>query len=165
MMNSRGIAILEFITLVFIWHPILAFVMPILIYESFALSDDSKLKLDQRIFLSHLHYLKKSNKKSMYFFILLMFVGAAFLSFNAGFNIIVVAIAIGGSIGLIYLFFRKSSEKNPNSFSIYSLKLGKKGFIYVLVYIILLYLVTFFVLLPERIPTTPLPFIIIIGLV
>ncbi len=159
---AGGIAIFEFFTLVFFWHPVLAFIMPILIYESFALSDDSQLKLNQRIFLSHLPYLKKSNNKSLYFFTLLIILGATFLSFNAGYNIIVVAIAIGGSIGLIYLFFRLSSEKNPNSFSIHSLKLGKKGFIYIWFYIILLYLVTFFVLLPERIPTAPLPYIIII---
>ncbi|MFX1298333.1 MAG: hypothetical protein ACFFD2_26195, partial [Promethearchaeota archaeon] len=33
-----GIAILEFFTLVFFWHPILAFVMPVLVFESFAQS-------------------------------------------------------------------------------------------------------------------------------
>ena len=41
-----GIAILEFSTLVFFWHPILAFIMPILVYESFALSNESPLPLE-----------------------------------------------------------------------------------------------------------------------
>ena len=49
-----GIAILEFSTLVFFWHPILAFIMPILVYESFTLSNESPLPLENKIFISHL---------------------------------------------------------------------------------------------------------------
>ncbi len=158
-----GIAILEFSTLVFFWHPILAFIMPILVYESFALSNESPLPLEKKIFISHLPYLKKGKKKFLFFYLFLILTGATILSFNTGYNVVIAAIAIIGSIGLIYLFYKLSNKKNPNSFSIYSLRLGKKGLTIVFIYIGLLYLITFFVLLPERIPTSIVPFLIIIG--
>lgn len=158
-----GIAILEFSTLVFFWHPILAFIMPILVYESFALSNESPLPLEKKIFISHLPYLKKGKKKFLFFYLFLILTGATILSFNTGYNVVIAAIAIIGSIGLIYLFYKLSNKKNPNSFSIYSLRLGKKGLTIVFIYIGLLYLITFVVLLPERIPTSIVPFLIIIG--
>ena len=158
-----GIAILEFSTLVFFWHPILAFIMPILVYESFALSNESPLPLEKKIFISHLPYLKKGKKKFLFFYIFLILTGATILAFNTGFNVVIAAIAIIGSIGLIYIFYKLSTKKNPNSFSIYSLRLGKKGLWIVFIYIALLYLITFVVLLPERIPTSIVPFLIIIG--
>ena len=158
-----GIAILEFSTLVFFWHPILAFIMPILVYESFTLSNESPLPLENKIFISHLPYLKKGKKKFLFFYIFLILTGATILAFNTGFNVVIAAIAIIGSIGLIYIFYKLSTKKNPNSFSIYSLRLGKKGLWIVFIYIALLYLITFVVLLPERIPTSIVPFLIIIG--
>jgi len=158
-----GIAILEFSTLVFFWHPILAFIMPILVYESFSLSNESPLTLEKRIFISHLPYLKKGKKKFLFLYIFLILTGATILSFNTGYNVGISAIAIIGSIGLIYLFYKLSNRYNPNSFSIYSLRLGKKGLSIVFIYIALLYLITFVFLLPERIPTSIVPFLIIIG--
>jgi hypothetical protein len=157
-----GIAILEFFTLVFFWHPILAFVIPILIFESFAKSQDSTLKLESRIFISHLPYLNKKKKKTLLFALFLVLAGSAFLSLNTGYNLYVAVIAILGSIGLIFLFYKISTKKCANNFSIYSLKLGKKGFTIIIIYILLLYIITFFILLPERIPTSIIPFLIII---
>jgi hypothetical protein len=54
-------------------------------------------------------------------------------------------------------------KKNPHSFSIYSLQLGKKGFRIVSIYLILLYVITFFFLLPYSIPNSAIPFLVIIG--
>ena len=108
-------------------------------------------------------YLKKGKKKFLFFYIFLILTGATILAFNTGFNVVIAAIAIIGSIGLIYIFYKLSTKKNPNSFSIYSLRLGKKGLWIVFIYIALLYLITFVVLLPERIPTSIVPFLIIIG--
>ncbi|MFX0071540.1 MAG: hypothetical protein ACFFAO_10665 [Candidatus Hermodarchaeota archaeon] len=158
-----GIAISEFLVLVLFWHPILAFVMPILIFESFTLSQESSLKVEQRVFPSHLAYIKKYNKRFTYFCIFLIILGSVILSINAGYNLFVVIVAIIGSISLIFVLYYLINKKNPNSFSIYSLKLGKKGFIIVTSYLIALYIITFIFLLPERIPNTILPFLIIIG--
>ncbi|TFG05157.1 MAG: hypothetical protein EU539_09680 [Promethearchaeota archaeon] len=158
-----GIAVFEFSTLVFFWHPVLAFVMPILVFESFTLSQESNLSLEERIFPSHLPYLKKDNKRFLYFCVFIIILGSAFLSINTGFNILVVIIAISGSIGLIFLFYYLIKQKAPNSFSIYSLKLGKKGLSIVVIYLVALYVITFIFLLPERIPSSILPILIIIG--
>ncbi len=158
-----GIAILEFSTLVFFWHPILAFVVPILMFETFAISQDSPLSLDQRVIASHLNFLKTKNKKARYFFYYLPVLGAAFLSMNAQYNLIVVGGAILGSVFLIYLFLHISIKKNPNTLSIYRLHLGKKGFALLWIYILLLYLITFFIILPERRPTSIFPYLIIVG--
>ncbi len=158
-----GIAILEFSTLVFFWHPVLAFVVPILIFETFAVSQDSPLPLDQKAFASHLNFLKTQNKNAKYFFYFLPVLGAAFLSMNAQYNLMVVGGAVLGSVLLIYLFLRLSTKKNPNSFSIRSLRLGKKGFTIVWIYIGLLYLLTFFIILPERLPKSIFPYLIIVG--
>lgn len=158
-----GIAILEFFTLVFFWHPILAFVMPILIFESFAQSQDSNIDLESRIFISHIPYLNKNKKKTLLFALFLVLAGSAFLSLNTGYNLFIAVIAILGSIGLIFLFFKISSQRYSNNFSIYSLKLGNKGFSIVIIYLIILYVGFFFILLPERIPTSIIPFLIVIG--
>lgn len=158
-----GIAILEFFTLVFFWHPILAFVMPILVFEAFAKSQDSDLVLERKIFISHLPYLNKKKKKTLVFLIFLILAGSAFLSLNTGYNLPVAALAILGSIVLIFLFYKISSRRCSNNFSIYTLKLGKKGFSIVIIYLSLLYIITFFLLLPERLPTSIIPYLIIIG--
>jgi hypothetical protein len=158
-----GIAILEFFTLVFFWHPILAFVMPILVFESFAQSQDTNRILESKIFISHFSCLNKKNKKNLLFALFLVLAGSAFLSLNTGYNLIIATIAILGSLGLIYLFLKISSKKYSNNFSIYSLKLGNKGFGIIIFYLLLLYITTFFILLPERVPTTITPFLIIIG--
>jgi hypothetical protein len=157
-----GIAILEFSILVFFWHPILAFVMPILVFESFTNLKDQSRNIENKIFISHLPFLK-SDKKNLIFFLFLILLGSSFLSLNTGYNIFVVILAILGSVVLIYLFVQLGRKKNPHSFSIYSLQLGKKGFIIVSIYLISLYVITFIFLLPYSIPNSAIPFLVIIG--
>jgi uncharacterized membrane protein YdjX (TVP38/TMEM64 family) len=137
--------------------------MPILVFESFAISNKSSLEINQKIFISHLPYLKKTNKKALYFYIFLMLIGASFLSLNSRYNIIVASLAVLGSIGLIYMFLKLSIRYSPNSFSIYSLKFGNKGLTVVIIYLISLYIITFIFLMPQNIPNSILPIIIIIG--
>ena len=81
---------------------------------------------------------------------------------NSGYNIFAVVISIVGSVALTYLLVKLGRRKN-HSISIYSLQLGKKGFSLVIVYIVLLYLITFFILLPEKLPTSAIPYLTIIG--
>lgn len=157
-----GIAIGEFITLVFFWHPIMAFLMPILVYQSLALSNQKDLKVNRIVFSSHISYFNSNNKKHLYSYIIIMCIGAGALSINAGYDLIVILLAILGSVGLIYSFFKLSSRKSPGSFSIHSLRLGKKGFSIVISYLFLLYGITFFLLLPQRLPTELFPYLIII---
>lgn len=156
-----GVAILEFSILVLFWHPVFAFVIPILVYESFTDLEDSSTNIENKIFMSHLPYLT-STKRNLFVYIFLIVVGASFLTRNSGYNIFAVVISIVGSVALTYLLFKLGRRKN-HSISIYSLQLGKKGFSLVIVYIILLYLITFFILLPEKLPTSAIPYLTIIG--
>ena len=157
----RGIAILEFSILVLFWHPVFAFVIPVLVYESFTDLKDSSINIENKIFMSHLQYLT-STKRNLFVYIFLTVVGASFLTINSGYNIFTVVISIIGSIALTYLLFKLGRKKN-HSISIYSLKLGKKGFSLVIIYIVLLYIITFFILLPEKLPTSAQPYLVIIG--
>ena len=143
-----GIAILEFSVLVFFWHPVLAFIMPIMTFQVFVSENKSPEQINREILPNHTKYLipKKRNKL---FLILLIVIGSLFLSLNTGYNI---PLAIGASLGTVALIVLFAKLAQKQSFSIYSLQLGKTGFIVVTVYLVILYIVTFFILLPERIP-------------
>lgn len=152
-----GIAILEFSVLVFFWHPFLAFIMPIMTFQVFATENKSPDQVNGEILPNHTKYLipKKRNKL---FVILLIIIGSLFLSLNTGYNI---PLAIGASLGTVALIVLFAKLAQRQSFSVHSLQLGKTGFIIVTVYLIILYVVTFFILLPERIPGF-LPIILIV---
>ena len=156
-----GIAILEFSVLVFFWHPFLAFIMPIMVYQAFA----SENKTDEQfnaILPNHMKYLVQK-KRNKLFLILLIVIGSLFLSLNTGYNI---PLAIGASLGTVALIVLFAKLAQRQSFSIHSLQLGKTGFIVVTVYLAILYVITFFILLPERIPGfLPIILIVLIYLV
>jgi len=153
-----GIAILEFSVLVFFWHPIFAFVLPILVFEVFALTNGSGRG---RILSSHLSALKKK-QRLFAFLTFAILLGAGFLSINTGHNVIITDLAILGNLSIILLLY-KIARRKPDVFSISSLQLGKKGFTIVAIYLLLLYVLSFLFLVPNKIPTSPLPVFIIIG--
>ncbi|MFX1260374.1 MAG: hypothetical protein ACFFAN_21190 [Promethearchaeota archaeon] len=160
-----GIAIVEFIVLVFFYHPIFSFVIPILVYEIFAFSAQSNNNPEHVVFPSHLKFLEK-NKKILCLFLFVILFGASFVSISLNFNLFAALLAASGSIGIIFFlyFLIKWKVKNKTSeFSIYSLRLGKKGFSIVIIYLIVLYVFSFIFILPERLPNSIIPYIIIIG--
>ncbi|MBD3254504.1 MAG: hypothetical protein GF383_05395 [Candidatus Lokiarchaeota archaeon] len=153
-----GIAVVEFIVLVFFWHPFMAFIIPIITYESLALSKMENLSESQDLlFKSHLPYLEK-NSKFYYFIVVMVLLGAAFLSVNSGYNIVIAVIAASSSVILIYMLYRFSDK-----LTVHSLRFGKKGMTILIIYIVALYLFTFFSLMPENIPQSPVPILIIVG--
>jgi len=143
-----GIAILEFSVLVFFWHPFLAFIMPILVFQVFVSESKSPEQVNGGILPNHTKYLIPT-KRNKLFLILLIVIGSLFLSLNTGYNI---PLAIGASLGTVALIVLFAKLALRQSFSIHSLQLGKAGFVVVTVYLVILYVVTFFILLPERIP-------------
>lgn len=156
-----GIAILEFLVLVFFWHPLQAFVFPILIYEIFVLSENKELTIEQKVFPSHLEYINKDSK--FYFiFIFTILITSVFLSASSGPNLFVADIALISSLGLIILLLFLIKKRKPKMFSVYSLKLGNKGFLLVIFYLIGLYIFTYFTFGPELIPGI-IPHLIIIS--
>ena len=153
-----GIALLEFSVLVFFWHPIFAFVLPILVFEVLTLPNDS---IGDGILPSHLTSLKK-NRRILAFLTFAILLGASFLSINTGHNVAIADLAILGNLSIIFLLYRIARRKQ-NAFSISSLQLKKKGLTIVTIYLILLYVLSFLLLVPDKTPTSPLPVLIIIG--
>ncbi|MHA1281542.1 MAG: hypothetical protein ACTSQP_03480 [Promethearchaeota archaeon] len=164
-LSIGGIALIEFCSMVFFWHPILSFIMPILTFEAFIVSKNRESDIIQNfddIIPSHLPYLSKDSK-FRYFIYFLFFIGSDILATNSLLQIIVVLGTALPSIILIYLFANYYIKKNPEVLSIYSLKLNKKGFSIVTIYLILLYISLFLLLSPGRFPTTIFPVAFIIG--
>lgn len=158
-----GIAFGEFIVLVFFFHPIYAFIFPIMVYELLVLAAHSENE-EGKFITKHLEYLKK-NKKAYAFLILILIFSGSFIAISSGYNFLVVILALLGSlftIFILYLLVKKSSQKQSNVFSVYSLRLSRKGFTIVATYLIGLYLVMFFILAPSLLPKSPLPYLIII---
>ena len=156
-----GIAALEFSVLVFFWHPVFAFVLPILTFEALALSGNPHERSGERILGSHLTSLKK-NRKLVGFLTFVAVLGASFLSLNTGNDVVAADLTILGSVILISLLYQ-TARKNPNDFSVHSLRLKRKGMAAAATYLALLYAFTLLYLQPEKIPDSPWPILAIGG--
>jgi hypothetical protein len=156
-----GIAALEFSVLVFFWHPVFAFVLPILTFEALALSGGSHERSELIILRSHFASLKK-NPKLLGFLTFSAILGSGFLSLNTRNNVIKADLTILGSVLLISLLYQ-TARKNPSSFSIHSLQLGRKGMAAAAIFLALLYAFALPFLQPEKIPDSPLPILAIGG--
>jgi len=142
-----GIAWAEFLTLVLFWHPIMSFIIPILTYEV----------LSRDYLSNHKKYLVKSRRKTL-IIMLILIIGASFQSTNSKNNLAIAMGSIIGSIAIIIILDMLTRNK-----SIESIKLGRKGFTITIIYLAILYTATFFLMLPERIPTDPIAWISILS--
>ena len=140
-----GVALGEFITLVLFWHPVMSFILPVLAYE--ALSGD--------IVDGHERLLRRS-RRNLAGVLVLILVGALFQSNGAKFNVSVSLGSMIGTVLILGLLNRLSRGK-----SLQSLILGKKGMAALILYLIALYGATTVLLLPDRLPTTWLPYLMI----
>ena len=156
-----GIAALEFSVLVFFWHPVFAFVLPTLTFEALAISVNSDKRSEEKMLGNHAASLKKK-PKLLGFLTFAAILGAGFLSLNTGNDVIVADLTILGSVILIALLYQ-TARRNPNDFSIHSLRLKKKGMAAAAIYLALLYGFTLLFLQPDKIPDSPLPILTIGG--
>ncbi|MBI3956707.1 MAG: hypothetical protein HY340_01830 [Candidatus Kerfeldbacteria bacterium] len=139
-----GVGLLEFPTLVFFWHPVMSFLLPLLLFQILARAANAD---PSNILPSTLPLLQKSKRTLMFFFGVAI-MGSLLLSFNSQFDA-GVAIATGlGSIVLI-LIAKKLAGK---SISLQHLVLGRRGFTMVIVYLVVLYAVMWWVIFPEKQP-------------
>jgi hypothetical protein len=135
-----GIGIGEFLALVFFWHPILSFVLPLIIFQLFVISQPSELPLAQRVLPSHIPFLAKTKSNQRYL-VFLYVIGSVFIALNYEGNFIVVIAALGGTYSLIYLLFRKACTYTH--FSVYSLRVKDTGMKIIVIYLLLLYTLLF----------------------
>jgi hypothetical protein len=147
-----GFAVQEFPLITFFWHPVMSFILPVLAFEA----------LSGRMLPGHRSLLVKS-RRNWLLAALIVILSASFLAFNSKSNIVATAVTAAGSFAMIGALYMIASKKYGKSFSIESLRLGKAGMAILLVYIAALYLVTFFLLLPERI-ASPVTILLTIGL-
>jgi len=140
-----GLAVAETPILVFFWHPIMSFIVPILAYQV----------LTGQVLKQHKQILTKSVKKTILLLITIIAL-STFIANGNQFNPASALASIIGTLTIITLLYQGSKKSNIKTFY-----LQKKGTVITYIYLILLYITTFFLLLPERIPTTIPPYITI----
>ena len=141
-----GFAPAEFLIIIFFWHPVMSFMVPLFLFETLSTSQDR----DNPVMAGHAALLLRG-KWSTAALALLAATGAVFLSFNAKFDFGPALITLIGTAVIIAIFWYCTSRWNDNQFSVLSLTLSRRGFAVLLVYLASLYGLTFFLLLPERI--------------
>lgn len=141
-----GLGVLEFPVLVFFWHPIMSFILPILVFQI----------LTKKSVVSHKFIFRKSKTRSVLIVLFLILVSTFIVQGNKA-SMFSVSLSLLGSILIVFLLYLLSRFASLNDINI-----NKKWFIGIGVYLCLLYLVTFFFLLPERIPHKLLPYLSIL---
>ena len=161
-----GFAFIEFLMLVFFWHPIFSFMMPIIVFELLSInylhSNGFHSWLEETFFFTKPNFTKL-------FLLFVPFVGSIFLSVNSGFNIGVLLLS--GVFNFLALIVLKNSLlKSGYLRGIYSFSLSDRWLKIVFFYLILLYVFMFFFIEYDLVPNdqtlalTALIYILILGL-
>jgi hypothetical protein len=130
---------------VLFWHPVMSFLVPVLVYE--VLSGD--------VIPGHERFVQK-NRKTLVTVAVLIVIGAIFQSNGAKFNVLVSLGSMAGTLLIIMVLHYLSPGKTRQS-----LILGKRGMAVLVVYLVVLYCATTLFILPERLPRTVLPYLLI----
>ena len=143
-----GIAWGEFLTLVFLWHPIFSFVIPVVVYQ--LLCVDSGSSESVTLFWGHHSILTSSRRTLMLWGIAALF-GGLFLPLSLIIDASNVLVASVFNV-MILLGVYALSRRGNRPLSIDLVTLGRRGTFAVGAYVIAQYVVFFPLLLPERIP-------------
>jgi hypothetical protein len=141
-----GLAIPEFPILVFFWHPLMSFIMPILVFEI----------LTGKVLTVHTSILQKTKAKKILLAFGVVLFGASIANGNQ-YNLLSSNLSLMGTFLLVFLTYLPSRKYDLGVFAF-----GKRGFIVISVYLLLLYTLMFVFALPERIPRTVLPYLSIL---
>lgn len=141
-----GLGVSEFPILVFFWHPIMSFILPVLVFEV----------LTGKILNGHDSALRKSTSKTVLIVLFLISI-STFIARGNGFSMISANLSLLGTLLLVLGLYYLSRKSNLKVFGF-----GKTGFIIVTAYLFLLYVSSFFLIFPERKPQTGVPYISII---
>ena len=128
-----GVAWGEFLVLVFFWHPVMSFILPILTYEVFILEGNEEEGLGENVLPTHTEFFARlAKKKKWLFFFTILF--TPFQLIGSGFDIVISLISILGTIALAILFKKSLSwlkrRRGINqAVSLKDITLGKRGMI------------------------------------
>jgi hypothetical protein len=140
-----GVAWSEFLTLVLFWHPVMSFLVPILVYEV----------LSRDIIPGH-EWLVQKNRLTLFAVAVLIITGAVFQSNGAKYNVLESVGSVAGTLLIVMLLHYLTPDKTRQS-----LVLGKKGMLLLVVYLVALYGASTAFILPERLPRTVIPYVLI----
>lgn len=141
-----GVALVEFAVLVFFWHPIFSFILPVLSYEI----------LTGQALVTHEAALRRGKGKTILLWASTVGV-SLFVVMGNDFEAGLVWLSLGGSYGLVALFGWFGRKR-----TLFDFDLKLKGFGLVCVYLGAVYVWSGINLLPERFPTTIGPYVTIL---
>lgn len=142
-----GFATVESAIILFFWHPVMSCILPVLVFEVLSLSSSG----ENPVILGHMRLLTKT-PLHLAAALGIAIAGAAFLSMNSGFNLISALPTLFVTVLLVGVLLYIARRWNGHRFSVFSLSLGRRAFLFLCLYLALLYALTFIFLLPERIP-------------
>lgn len=137
-----GLAFAEFLVLVFFWHPVMSFIVPLIVFQL----------LTGKVFPLHADILRKTRVRS-YIIVLSILLFSAFIANGNSFDNVSANTSVLGTLFLIVLAAKKSKGSN-----ILSLYFKKRYFILTAFYLIILYCAGFLLFLPEKIPGRVVPY-------
>lgn len=143
-----GIGVAEFSVLALFWHPLMSFIVPVLVFQL----------LTGKAFPEHIVLLRKT-RKSQIVLVLFIVLFSNFIANGNSSDLISANISVIGTLSLVY--FMSGASKGRD---IMSLHFRKRYIALIAAYLFALYLVSFIVIMPERLPTTASPYISVILL-
>ena len=152
-----GFGIYEFGIIGLFWHPLMSFIVPLLIFQIMAASS-----MPSKGVLGSILPLVIKNRRNWFLAIFMTVTGASFLSAGSGYNFVVTDLTILVSVLVVYIVYKIILSNYANYFSFYSLKLGRMGFAILGIYLAGLYIGSFLFILPSRIAALPTIFLTIV---
>jgi len=145
-----GFAVAEFLVIGLFFHAVFSFIVPILVFQVVALAtqkDETPI-----VYTSHLKVLSRTSRNYTLWGLIIVG-GSIFLSTALGNNIFITMIAAIINFAFITVMIVLLTSVHKRKLSLESLRLGRTGLAIVIIYLIGLYVVMFFMLAPERIPS------------
>ena len=145
-----GFAVGEFFVIALFWHALFAFIIPILVFQIIVQATNKGEA--GSIHTSHLGVISKGKRNYVLLGIIIV-TGSLFMMMGLGadsFSIIVAGITNLAYIVLLSWFV---TSWNSKPMDLESLRLGKTGLSIIIIYLFAYYIVSFFTILPERIPS------------
>ena len=141
-------AVPETLILVFFWHPFLAFMVPLLVYEVFS----------GKSLASHEKVLVKTRKRTLLLALFCVLTGV-FIANGNGLNPGYVMFSLGGTLVVVLMLSGFARIRDVLSFNY-----AKKWFVLLFVYLLVLYVLSFFIIRPDKIPKVLSPYLSVILL-
>ena len=145
-----GFAIGEFLIIVLFWHAVFSFIIPILVFQ-IVVQGTNKGDANA-IYTSHLKVISKNTRNKILLGIVIL-AGSFFITMGLNADSLAIIVAGGVNFAYIYMLSWIATTWSKKPLSLESLRLGERGMVIVVVYLIALYGIMFLTLLPERIPS------------